>query len=72
MKNKIIIITLVVLTVIILILTNTRYPKLKENAIAFTMEEYKSEIDTNNKNINIPSFIDNGDYGYWTKGDKNE
>lgn len=29
-------------------------------------------IDTNNKNINIPSFIDNGDYGYWTKGDKNE
>ena len=159
MKKIIIVSITIILVVLLLILTNTRYPNLKENAISFTMGEYNSEIDdtlygsitynnrtyipygslkghiktkdikecigyiiqdensssyidkndkdtrvytltkdneenflmvyyigttlmnepdffraidTNNKNINIPSFIDNEDYGYWTKGDENE
>lgn len=159
MKKIIVTSIVIILVALLLIFTNTRYPNLKENAIGFTMGEYKSEIDdtlygsitynnrtyipygllkghvktkdikecigyiiedensssyidkndkdtrvytltkdneenflmvyyigttlmnepdffraidTNNKNINIPSFIDNGDYGYWTKGDKNE
>ena len=45
MKNRLLVVTIIIILVLAIIFTRTKYPDLKENAISFTMGEYKSDID---------------------------
>ncbi len=45
MKNKLLVIGIIIVLVLAIIFARTNYPNLKDNAISFTMGEYKSDID---------------------------
>lgn len=45
MKNRLLVIGIIIVLVLTIVFTRTKYLDLKENAISFTMGEYKSDID---------------------------